>query len=238
MEDRIAVTLKAAGERIEVGEGGPAAVRLDPSVPRETPRWVAFAGAFGAVLLVALALSLIGPAQSGPTGKTASITDGPGELVHSAQPGRGTAEAVQEMVVAFSSNVPVKGTVVEVGRVRTPMGLASLVRWTTVQGGDAVECYGWIREQEGTEVCGLPRLNQGPMGESTTDDIPIELRIHAIFLEVPEDVQAVKVTTADGSVIISPVMGRLALAEWQGHGTAHCIVGMRDDGSTFDFRRC
>jgi hypothetical protein len=236
VEDRIALTLKAAGESIEVGEGRLISVRsIDSNPPRTIPRWVAFAFAFGAVLLVALGLSLIRPAQLGPSSGAVSTTEGPGELVHLGQPGRGTADEVQEMVGAFISNAAVKGTVVEVGRVRTPMGLASLVRWTSVQGS---ECYGWIRDQEGTESCGLPRRNQGPLLESSTDDVPVELRIHAIFVEVPEDVVAIKVTTADGSVVISPVMGRLGLAEWKGHGTAHCIVGLRDDGTTFVIRRC
>jgi hypothetical protein len=65
MEDRIAVTLRAAGERIEVGEGGPAAVRLDPNPRRRTSRLVAFVGAFAAVILVAFGISLMRPGVPG-----------------------------------------------------------------------------------------------------------------------------------------------------------------------------
>ena len=66
LEDRIALTLKAAGESIEVGEGRLKSVGSLDSNPRRTSRWVAFAGAFGAVLLAAFGLSLLRPANQQP----------------------------------------------------------------------------------------------------------------------------------------------------------------------------
>jgi hypothetical protein len=78
MEGRIAMTLKAAGERIEVCEGrrdSHGSLEFNPR--RTTPRWVAFAGAFGAVILVAFGLSLIRSANPRPvtTSFPLSITE-------------------------------------------------------------------------------------------------------------------------------------------------------------------
>jgi len=134
------------------------------------------------------------------------------------------------------------GTAVEIGRVVTPTGFVSLVRWSATLDGNLNECYGWIRGEEGTEVCSLPsavnRGQQGPIGWASTEDIPIELRIHFVFLDVPADVQTIVVTTSDGTTIRAPAIGGLAFAEWQGHGSPSCIMGLREDGSEVDLDHC